>query len=357
MGAKSNPYSNLKIFSHCDKLKAIKEGQHVAPLYVRVKPTNRCNHNCNYCHYASGQYLNLEEMRQQDEIAREKMLEVIDDFAEIGVKAVTFSGGGEPLNYPHIVETMRKVQEYGIDLSIITNGSLLFGERAEILKDAKWVRISLDSGTKETYSKIRSIPLDSFDKVCENIRDFAKIKNKNCELGVNFVVTEENAYEVYKAGKLLKNIGVNHIKLSARMTNNIESYHKAFKGDVIKQIADLERECVSDEFRIINKYESDFEVDGVFSREYPKCYVKEVLCVVAADSKIYFCQDKAYLTDGIVGDIKEKSFKEVWFSDEVKALFENFDPQKSCQHHCVHDDRNTLLNTFFGLDDNHINFI
>ena len=105
----------------------------------------------------------------------------------MGVKAVTFSGGGEPLVYPHIVEAMQGVLDAGIDLSIITNGQLLKGERAEVLAQAKWVRISFDSANAETYAKMRQLPLEAFDEVCSNIRQFSQRKNGKCELGVNFV--------------------------------------------------------------------------------------------------------------------------------------------------------------------------
>ena len=57
----------------------------------------------------------------------------IDSFHPVwGVKAVTFSGGGEPLVYPYITETMEKVLDAGIDLSIITNGSMLKGRNAQL---------------------------------------------------------------------------------------------------------------------------------------------------------------------------------------------------------------------------------
>ena len=79
----------------------------------------------------------MDQYNSTDEIKREKILEIIQDFKSIGVKAVTFSGG-EPLLYPYIEEIM----EAGIELSIITNGSLLTGKKVELLSKAKWVRIS-----------------------------------------------------------------------------------------------------------------------------------------------------------------------------------------------------------------------
>lgn len=158
---------------------------------MRIKPTNRCNQNCYYCHYKN-QYLELDQYHPSDEISREKMLELIQDFKDIGVKAVTFSGGGEPLLYPYIEEAMEAVLETGIDLSIITNGSLLTGKKAKLLSKAKWVRISQESGCPETYARIRGVRESAFHELCENIRQFAEVKNADCELGVNFVVGSEN---------------------------------------------------------------------------------------------------------------------------------------------------------------------
>lgn len=357
MESKATPYSNLKIFAHPEKIKSIAEGDRTAPLYVRIKPTNKCNHNCNYCHYASGQYLDLQGQENRNQIPWEMMQEIIKDLADMGVKAVTFSGGGEPLLYPRIIEAMQQLLEYDIDLSIITNGSMLKGDAAELLARAKWVRISLDAGTRETYSQIRGISLESFPKVCANIEKFALLKQKECELGINFVVNKENSGEIYAAGKLMHDLGVNHIKYTARMTNNVDDYHKDFKEQVMEQIKRVKKEFQSERFNVINLYESDFDLSAKFERQYRNCAVKEIVTVIAADCKVYYCHDKAYLKNGIIGDIKEKSFRYIWFSPETTEKFKNFDAGIQCRHHCVYDDRNILLNTFLSLNKNHINFI
>lgn len=138
MEIKATPYSNLKIFDHIDKLnEAVKENKRVAPIYIRIKPTNYCNHKCYYCSYADSALGLRDSVQKQDQISWEKMQEIISDMKDMGVKAVTFSGGGEPLVYPHIVETMQQVLDAGIDLSIITNGQLLKEERAKVLAKAK----------------------------------------------------------------------------------------------------------------------------------------------------------------------------------------------------------------------------
>ena len=40
---KATPYSNLKIFAHAQALNEIGEGKRIAPIYIRIKPTNYCN--------------------------------------------------------------------------------------------------------------------------------------------------------------------------------------------------------------------------------------------------------------------------------------------------------------------------
>lgn len=353
---KATPYSNLKIFAHVKELNAIGYNERVAPIYIRIKPTNYCNHKCYYCSYADSALGLRDAVNYQDQIPWKKMQEIIEDISEMGVKAVTFSGGGEPLVYPYIVDTMKGILNAGIDLSIITNGQLLKGERAEVLANAKWVRISFDSANAETYSKTRQLPLKAFEEVCENIRNFARIKNSRCELGVNFVINHENAGQVYDMAKMVKELGVNHIKYTARVTKDLFEYHEPFKHDVIEQIHKA-KELESDGFRVINKYEGDFDSALVFERCYENCYINRIFTVIAADSKVYFCHDKAYVTEGVVGDLKEQSFKELWFAEETVKRYQEFNAKKECNHHCVYDDRNELLNTFYSLDRNHINFI
>ena len=359
MDIKASPYSNLKIFHHAGLLEKIGRGERVAPLYIRIKPTNVCNQNCYYCHYKNA-YLSLDEYRPADFIPHDKMMEIIDDMRAMGVKAVTFSGGGEPLVYPYIAEAMGRILDAGIDLSIITNGTMLKDKNAEILANAKWVRLSIDACDDDLYSELRGVPAGTYAALCRNIEQFAKMKSAECELGVNFVVGEDNHALVYEMAARMKELGVNHVKFAPLISTTTEAYHTPFKEQVM---ADIQRakDLQDSHFRVIDLYTSDFQRVGqgirIFDRAYEKCFIKEFVCVIAANQKVYYCHDKAYLKNGLVGDLHTASFKEVWFSDAVTEKFKNFDAHKTCREHCVYDDRNILLNTFFSLDKKHINFI
>ncbi|MDD3374511.1 MAG: radical SAM protein [Candidatus Omnitrophica bacterium] len=353
----TNPYSHLKILWHLDKLQDLKSGRITSPIYIRIKPTNRCNHRCFYCSYADKELKLRESVKSFDEMPWKTLKGVILDLASMGVKAVTFSGGGEPLSYPFIEDAFRLVLKKKIELSLITNGQLLLGKVADLLCSAKWVRISMDSCDPEVFARTRGISKKSFDIIASNIKKFSKKKNKSCELGINFVVTHENANQVYDMAKFVKGLGVNHIKYTARITKNLFRYHAPFKDSVIKQIHKAQKCFEGSRFKIINKYEDDFSLSMKLKRTYSFCPMVQVLSVVAADSKVYLCHDKAYVPGGAIGDLKKKTFKEIWLSPKTKKLFQSFDPKKECRHHCVYDERNIFINELIGDPDDHINFI
>ena len=102
-------YSPLKFLHFKDHLEGLEQGKIVAPVHIRVKPTNHCNHNCWYCAYRADNLDLGEEMVEKDSIPAERMLSLAHEFVSMGVKAVTFSGGGEPLLYkplPDVIEIL-----------------------------------------------------------------------------------------------------------------------------------------------------------------------------------------------------------------------------------------------------------
>ena len=92
-------YSKMKIFHFKEKIASLPKvnEQILAPLHIRIKPTNICNHHCRYCAYRDPELQLGKDMIVSDFIPKDKMKEIIEDIVTMGVKAVTFSGGGEPL--------------------------------------------------------------------------------------------------------------------------------------------------------------------------------------------------------------------------------------------------------------------
>lgn len=348
-----NKYSQYKIVWFKEKLDSFRNGKIEAPIYVRIKPTNRCVHNCCFCIYRS-EFSGMHEMCNQiDELSKEKLIEVVNDLKQIGTKAVTFSGGGEPLFHPHIVEVLNEVNKLGLDNSIITNGQLLSGERAKALKKAKWVRVSMDYYDKNSFAKNRRVPAELFHKIYENVKNFAKIKNKNCDLAVNFVVTDNNYTHLFEVAKNLKKLGVENVRFAPLWLPNFTFYHNPLKDNVLAQIKRAREELNDKNFTVYDSYDIEFQAQ---KRPVSRCYMMQITPVVAADGNVYSCHNKAYDKEGLIGSIKDKKFSEMWFSPEAKRVFNKLNPIKLCSNHqCAGDKKNILINELLqATDDNFI---
>lgn len=350
---RNNKYSDLKIVGFPEKLISFREGRITAPIYVRLKPINRCNHDCFFCVYAQSNRKSIpqteeslehvvskmhEDMDESDVIPSEKMLEVLDDFREMGVKAVTFSGGGEPLMHRDIVAFMRRALEHGIDISIITNGQLLRSERAEVLTRAKWVRVSMDYTSAKQMALSRRVPERMFTDVLDNLRAFAAIKESTCDLSVNYIIHRENCHDLVPFTALLKECGVMNVRYSPMWTPDYVEYHSPIKDLVLAQLQEAQS-LVDEKFTVNSTFDLSSTAHSPV-RAYTRCFFMQTVPVIGADQKVYACHNKAYDHTGCIGSIADKRFKDLWFSDEAKQFFETLNPQQTCCHQCANDKKN-----------------
>ena len=236
----STYYSSLKFLNFSNQLHAIANGEIVAPVHIRVKPMNLCNHNCWYCAYRTDNVTLGDQMNDRDQIPKEKMVELAHEFVNIGVKAVTFSGGGEPLLYKPLPEIIDILARGGIRIASLTNGSNLKGKVADAFaRHGTWVRISIDAWDDESYVKSRGAKSNDFSKLIKNIKEFTA-RDTQCVLGVSFIVGKDNHKYISKVCALLKKCGVDHVKISGAVVSNDavgnNTYHSLIKEEVAKQI-------------------------------------------------------------------------------------------------------------------------
>lgn len=355
----ANKYSNLKIFHYQEKLDSLIQGNAriEAPIHIRIKPTNVCNHNCWYCAYKSNNLQLGQDMVEKDFIPLDKMMEIIEDIKEMGVKAVTFSGGGEPFTYRYFMQTIKKLIEYHIPFASLTNGSKLKGEIAELFAHhATWLRVSIDGWNDESYAKARDVKVGEFSKIIENMKSFSALNGK-CALGVSFIVDNKNYMHTYNFVKLIKSTGASSIKISPCVISNHskenDDYHKKLYDEVQKQIKRAQEDFEDNSFEIYNSYHL---FGNEMDKTYEWCPFMQILPVIGADLNVYPCQDKAYnLDNGLVGSIKDKRFKEFWFEDKDK--FFKINPSFDCQNRCVADGKNKMILDYLDVDGKHLGFV
>lgn len=354
---KDNVYSTLKIFAHPQTVIDINNFKMVPPTLVQLMLFDLCNHSCTWCSYRRPDNKNNElfENSYEKHIPREKLLEMIDDFKEMGVKAIEMTGGGEPSLHPNFVEVVNKMVECGFDMSIVSNGSKLTEDKIKALSpNMLWARISVDAGNVDDYVKIRRVDKRHWDwawKAVENLRKYGK--HPEFALGVGHVVCPESYLGIIEHVRLAKEHGAHNVRISAAFTEqNLDFYTLGAVGnnegktnrEIIKISNELAEEAKA-------KYEDkDFKVFNLFGerinnmetgkQDYDFCVAKEVVVVLTGSQEAYTCCSLAFNSKGLIGSFKNQRFKDLWFSKENEKFFRNHDPRETCKIQCLYESRN-----------------
>jgi cyclic pyranopterin phosphate synthase len=116
--------------------------------YLRIRVTDRCNLKCTWCHNEGG--IN----KSSTELSVEQIERAVRLMKDLGYKKIKLAGG-EPTVRKDLVEIVYALSHIpGIDLSLISNGTLLTENRILELKRAGLSRINLSINTiQETRYK------------------------------------------------------------------------------------------------------------------------------------------------------------------------------------------------------------
>lgn len=354
---KKQLYAAEKFMLFPEQMQALRDGNPAAPVHVRIKPMNHCNHDCWYCAYRVGNLQLGEDIDLRDRIPEAKMFEIVDDLIAMGVRAVTFSGGGEPLLYRALPEVVARLAGAGIRVATLTNGSNLKGRMADAFAaHGTWVRVSTDAWDDASFVRLRKAQPGEFAELIANLRAFSA-RGSRCVLGVSFIVDRENCTHLADAIALFRDAGVNHVKVSGVVVGNSgaenNAYHAPIRPTVAAQIASA-RALEDERFTILDHYH---DLDERFAKHYTSCPFLAFLTVIGADCTVYTCQDKAYTKGGTLGSIRDRSFREFWFSEENRQRLRTLDPSRECNHHCVAHQKNLALHRLLALDPEHAPFV
>lgn len=126
--------------------------------------------------------------------------------------SVDFTGGGEPLLQPRIVQWVAEAKSAGCETGILTNALLLSRKMAgELISSGlDWLCVSIDGADKDTYERIREG--SNFEKVCDNLAQFSKLRGGAVpKTMINFVMMSTNAHQLEDIVRLAARLGVDQV--------------------------------------------------------------------------------------------------------------------------------------------------
>lgn len=343
-----------KLMHHLPAVNRWLRGETVYPIHVEISPTSGCNQRCILCcvDYKGHRPKNLSEAL---------LLHLVDEFTEIGVKSVLLAGEGEPTVNPAIVPMIERARLKGLDMALNTNAVLMDKNMADrILSGLVWLRFTFQAASPALYQAIHRGGRDDFEKACRNVRYAAEVKrakNLPVTLGMQQILINENAKEVYRLAKMAKDMGLDYFVVK-RFSKHPENSYNA-PEDLYKSTVDefKRAEALSDKnFKVIIRWRN-FTQDCF--RTYKKCIGLSFITQILADGGIYPCCQFFNRPDLCYGSLYERSFREIWDSDRRKAIQEKIKNEVNvdkCMSYCRHHSTNLFLWQFYDKPE-HVNFI
>ena len=267
-----------KIYYYLDQVEKLNRGEFVAPISCEIDPSNACNLKCGFCMFGDWRKDHREHLHM------DMYISLIGELQQMGTKSITFTGGGEPLMNPNFNMMVSIAKSLGFQIGLVTNGVLL--DRVEHPEDFLFIRVSLDAHNRKDYKKVKGA--DQFDTVLENI---TKTLNRNKIIGLSYVVGPYNNKDLQKAEDLANELGVSYLQIKPSYVNENKEIFTDFEYPDGRPIIGTKRYLPEDNV---------------------PCTIAGLVAIIGANGDVYFCCQGRGVDRLTLGNLKDKSLKEIW---------------------------------------------
>ncbi len=293
------------------------------PLVVSWNVTLKCNFKCPHC------YINATE-KLPEELSTEEAKMLIDQIAEVSRPLLILSGG-EPLLRPDLFEIIRYGKTKSFKIGVGSNGTLIDWETARRLKEAgvDTVSISLDSIHPEKHDGFRGVA-GSWEKAVNAIK---ALRANGIVIQVNTTVSWENYHEISQILDFCDKLGVENFHLfflvptgrGVKMKDISPEMYESIMREVMKN---MDRYRVKIKFTCAPQYMRIAHQTGASVRHIHAamrgCIAGLYYCRIYPTGEVTPCP---YLPIKL-GNIREKSFKEIWLTSKVLEDLRHFERLK-----------------------------
>lgn len=237
-----------------------------APVSINLDLTTACNYACDHC-------VDLDILNTGIRFDHDKLMSSLELMAGRGLRSVIVIGGGEPTLYPKFEEVIRFMKQLKLQVAIVSNGTgnSKIAQVADCMDASDWVRLSLDSGSDETFQPMHKPRKGiSLLDICAKVPDI-KAANPDLVMGFSYIVTwrgafindthiVENLHEIALAARLARDSRFDYISFKPFLTRDelhnaevIDIGHQQNLADTLARIQAQLEEAVNletDSFRV-----------------------------------------------------------------------------------------------------------
>ena len=291
-----------------------------------------CNQNCIMCDIKNHKF------DKKYEISFEEVKKIIDEMKDLNIPDLVLTGG-EPFLYKDIFKVIDYAKYRERKVIMITNGFYDSRIVNEIIKsEIDHIQVSLDGSTKEIYESIRGVE-GSFEVVINNIK---RLVENNKSVGATVTVIQQNYKDLLNIAYLAKELECTALALRPAHISNADPLSKDFLGSGVwipREKLDLLREMVK-KLKIFNAETNyldfspglDLLVDyfeNGYIRTLNSCFIGFTRLIISYNEKDSY---EVWMCGGMVGDIRKKSLKDIWYGKEAYNLRRKI---KKCKRRCL----------------------
>lgn len=301
-------------------------GVNVPPITAMICPTDRCNHLCPRC---VGGRAGVEDLRNMNDIVRQ--------IAKYGVKSLVISGGGEPLLNKETPDIVKFARSKGMDIGLLTNGDVSLSENKlfRVIKNAHWIRISMDGSNPKEYKHSHGMDEKAFQRMLSNAKNMVRVRDKygltGCDIGTGYLTDKVTKKGMVQATKICKELGLSYIQFRPFFYD---------ETDIDEEFAES-LQLADSNFRVLrSEYRYDKNTLQTQNRGYKKCLSPNFHTTIAATGKVYICCHTMGMKRYEIGDLNRSSFKDIWESDTRQRLIRSIsfkDCPPICKWHVLNN--------------------
>lgn len=306
------------------------------PLIALIDLTNKCGSQCICCwNYSpllgSGR---KPDAWYEDELEYHSVAGLLQELKVMGTREIIYSGGGDPLMYPHLLQVLSDTAEKGIKSRLITN---FVPEKEDILHGLAGapvdsLAVNLWAASEAVYRRMHPrSPGGCFTGAVARLREMISsgFNSAGREIILNNVLTKLNFREFWDMARMAHDLGANNVWYTtmdlvlpamrplllnetdiAWLLGEIEKAKEGFYFSgrpgwnfEAQQLEELER-------RLRNSRATEGIYHSDFIDDIP-CYAGWTVARVTANGNVCPCCTADRMP---LGNIYKNTFREIWYS-------------------------------------------
>jgi MoaA/NifB/PqqE/SkfB family radical SAM enzyme len=228
------------------------------PVQLDIDVSMACTSACTFC-FSAG----YRSSRRSGLVMRSSLLlELVDGWADYGVRVVRFDGGGDPLTHPRLLDAIGAATRRGLRTAVLTAGDQLRETHLRpLLASRTYLRLSLNGGDDAARLAIHRPRAPRYGirgplALVRRLADMRAVEYGSqgralMPLGATSMLVPANAHDTYAIAEQARRAGFDHLSYRVVLgADHAVSYPPAMRDELARQLARVRADLVDNEFQV-----------------------------------------------------------------------------------------------------------